>query len=360
MTRKPVAGRSPATGASVLPPLYARWIDDLLGVPIEPETHATCSRCAMAPPKGTPPDPEAAFFNPRVKCCTFVPLLPNFLVGRILRDRTRANARGRASIEARIAAGIRVTPLGLGRADAQETPDAGFGQDEAFLCPHFVREGGGTCSIWRHRESVCATFFCKMVRGAVGANFWRALRQLLQATEQTLAWQFAEALGIAVTVDGTAPPTASWGAWAGRERALYEAAAGLVERLSWHEVLERAGPDVRLHAEHVRETHARLRAPAVPAGPLRRSPFIATNLGASAVRLTTYSGMDPLTIPRTLFDVLAHFDDRTAAYALAAIEAEQGLRIEPEVVGRLADFQVILSAPTTPDDAPEASPPSHV
>jgi Fe-S-cluster containining protein len=334
----------PATGASVLPPLYARWIDDLLGVPIEPETHATCSNCAMAAPKGTPPDPEAAFFNPRVKCCTFVPVLPNFLVGRILRDRARANARGRASIEARIAAGAGVTPLGLGRVPAQETPDAVFGQDESFLCPHFVREGG-TCSIWRHREAVCATFFCKIVRGAMGAQFWRALRQLLEATEQMLAWQCAEALGVAVTVDGTAPPAATWGSWAGRERAFYEAAAGLVERLSWHEVLERAGPDVRLHAEHVRETHARLRGPAVPAGSLRRSPFIATNLNADSVRLTTYSGMDPLTIPRTLFDTLAQFDGRTATAAIAAIEAEHGVRIDPAVVGRLVDFQVLVPAP---------------
>ena len=353
MTRKPVAGERPATGASVLPPLYARWIDELLQARIEPEVHATCSSCAMAALKGARPDPEASYFNPRVKCCTFVPVLPNFLVGQILRDRARSRARGRASIVARIEAGGHVTPLGLGRAPAQETPDAVFGQDEAFLCPHFVREGG-TCSIWQHREAVCATFYCKMVRGAVGSNFWRALRQLLQATEQMLAWQTAEALGVEVVVHGTDAPTAPWGHWAGREHEFYETAAGLVERLSWREILERAGPDVRLHAGHVREAHARLRAPAIPTGPLRRSPFIATNLGATAVRVTTYSGMDPLTIPRTLFDVLGDFEGRTASSAIAAISAERGLTIEPDVVGRLVDFQLLLPAPdatTLPDGA---------
>ena len=352
MTRRPVAGRPPATGASALPPLYARWIDELLQAPIEPEVHATCSSCAMVPAKGRPPAAKTEYFNPRLKCCTFVPVLPNFLVGRILRDRARSRARGRASVVARIAAGVAVTPLGLGRVPAQETPDAVFGLDEAFLCPHFVREGG-TCSIWRHRDAVCATFFCKMVRGAVGASFWRALRQLLDATEQMLAWQCAEKLGVEVTVTGTDAPTASWGSWAGREHALYEAAAGLVEHLSWRDILERAGPDVRLHAERVRETHARLRAPAIPAGPLRRSPFIATNLGASAVRVTTYSGMDPLTMPRALFDVLGDFDDRTAASAIAAIEAKHSLKVEPDVVGRLVDFQVLLPAPdaTTPPGA---------
>jgi hypothetical protein len=62
--------------------------------------------------------------------------------------------------------------------------------------------------------------------------------------------------------------------------------------------------------------------------------------------------MDPLTMPRALFDVLGDFEGRTAASALAAIEAEQHLKIEPDVVGRLVDFQVLLPAPdaTAPPD----------
>jgi hypothetical protein len=377
MKRLPVAGRSPATGASVLPPLYARWIDDLLGAPIEPETHATCADCAMSAPVSAPPDPEAVYFNPRVKCCTFVPALPSFLVGRILRDRARERAHGRASVEARIATGIGLTPLGLGRSPAQHVPDASFGRDEKYLCPHFVQQDGGICSIWHHREAVCTTFFCKFVRGAVGASFWSALRRLLEAIEQALAWQCVETLDVgaaavslllgaagdarhdtvALRQDGTYAPDdlrAIWGHWAGRERAFYEAAAGVVESLSWREIIERAGPQVRLRAGLVREAHARLGAPAVPVGPLRRSPFVATTLDPSTVRLTTYSGMDPITIPRALFDALPHFDERAAEPAIAAIEAEQGLEIDLDVVGRLVDFKVLMPAQTTRDCAPES------
>ena len=166
----------------------------------------------------------------------------------------------------------------------------------------------------------------------MGANFWGALRRLLEAIEQALAWQCVETLDVgAATVslllgaagdarhdtvalrqDGTYAPAdlrAIWGRWAGRERAFYEAAAGIVESLSWREILERAGPQVRLRAGLVREAHARLRAPAVPEGPLRRSPFVATTVDSTAVRLTTYSNMDPITIPRALFDALPHFDE---------------------------------------------------
>jgi hypothetical protein len=364
MTRTRGAAERAAPGVSVLPPLYARWIDELLGAPIEPETHATCADCAMCAPAGTPPDPDARYFNPRVKCCTFLPALPNFLVGRILRDREPGRARGRASVEARIAAGIAVTPLGLGRPPSGNVPDRAFGRDEAFLCPHFVPDGGGTCGIWPHREAVCATFFCKFVRGAVGAEFWSALHRLLEAIEHALAWHCVEALdvgtaAVARLLDGStdAPEDRRpvWGRWAGREAAFYEAAAEIGERLSWRDVLERGGPEVRLRARLVRDAYARVQAPAIPAGPLRLTSFVVT-LGPTDVRLATYSSTDPLSIPRDLFDVLPRFDGSTAAQAIATLEAEQGLEIEPGVVGRLVDFGVLVPAPASPDDAPAAPP----
>ena len=350
-------------------------MDDLLRAPIEPETHATCADCAMCKPADSPADPDAYYFNPRVKCCTFLPYLPSFLVGRILLDPDPALARGRMSVEARIAAGVGLTPLGLGRSAAQDVhdPGSGFGRDEGLLCPHYVQEGG-VCGIWRHREAACTTFFCKHVRGAVGAAFWDALHHLLRAVEQALAWNCLEALDlgpaavsflldaagrsldavVARRPDGTFPPEgrrAIWGDWAGRERAFYEAAAGLVEAMSWGEILERGGPQVRLHASLVRAAHARLQVPAVTAGPLRLRPLVVAALGSASVRVTTYSASDPIIIPRDLFDALPRFDGRPAADALRLIEEEGGLQIEPAVVRRLLDFEVLVpSRDSTRDD----------
>jgi hypothetical protein len=252
-------------------------MDDLLRAPIEAETTATCHDCAMCAAADAPADPDTHYFNPRVKCCTFLPHLRNFLVGRILLDPDPAMARGQRSVEARIAAGSGVTPLGLGRSGTSPASDegSGFGRDEALLCPHYVREGGGLCGIWPHREATCATFFCKHDRGAVGAAFWQALRRLLEAVEQSLAWHCVEALDV------------------GR-----------------------------------------------------------------AVRLVTYSGDDPLIVPRELHDVLPRFEGFSMNDALARLREEAGLEIDPAAVRRLIDFDVLAAAGESPDDGPEPATPA--
>src|SRR5215813_7928721 len=91
--------------ASALPPLYATWMEQLLTGPIPPETGATCSDCVMLAKEPHPPTGSAHFFNPRTKCCTYLPELPNFLVGRILADSDPQSAAGRATVEARLQAG---------------------------------------------------------------------------------------------------------------------------------------------------------------------------------------------------------------------------------------------------------------
>jgi Fe-S-cluster containining protein len=182
----------------------------------------------------------------------FVGLSLEWLSLEFLRRPTTPDQRSQwvsvlAALPRYIATGIGLTPLGLGRSPAQHVPDARFGHDEKYLCPHFIQQDGGLCSIWQHREAVCTTFFCKFVRGAVGASFWSALRRLLEAIEQALAWQCVETLDVGAAAvslllgaagdarhdtvtlrqDGTYAADdlrAIWGRWAGRERAFYEAA----------------------------------------------------------------------------------------------------------------------------------------
>ena len=66
--------------SSPLPPLYARWFNDLVGDDIPSETRATCNDCAMCEIEGDPNKPGSELFNPASKCCTYLPRLFNFLV----------------------------------------------------------------------------------------------------------------------------------------------------------------------------------------------------------------------------------------------------------------------------------------
>jgi len=242
----------------VLPPLYARWMDPLLGGPIPPETNATCHDCAMAPPPGEQARP-GAYVDPRLRCCTYFPDLPNFLVGRILADEGPALAAGRARVAASLGS-VTCTPRGLHPPAAwrllyREAAEGFFGRARSLLCPYYLEEGG-LCGIWRHRRSTCATWFCKHVRGAVGLRFWNTLHALLSAVEQQLAgWCIVqldpgpEALRRcfafpgerneprldAAQLDDAADPTgrrALWGRWHGREREYFEECARRVSALS--------------------------------------------------------------------------------------------------------------------------------
>ena len=146
----------------MLPDLYSRWVTDWLGAPPPEEPLATCADCAMCV-KGDGRTPTASyFFEPEMKCCVYQPSLPNFLAGRSV---------GVDTVRARIEAGIGVGPLVLERPPSYDlvhrhTINAA-GRTKALRCPHFVT-ADGTCGIWENRDALCATWFCRHVRGRTG------------------------------------------------------------------------------------------------------------------------------------------------------------------------------------------------
>lgn len=362
--------------SSPLPPLYAAWVDELFRGPIPRETEATCSDCAMWP---GPNDRgrEGDFFRPDTKCCTFIPELPNFLVGRILSAKDPRLAAGKASVEGRLKGGIGVSPLGLSRSRVQDLlyiqgTGASFGRNRTLRCPHYLEKEGGLCGIWLHRNATCATWFCKHVRGAVGDRFWSSLHQLLGKVELALVrWcvlelgMDSEALASLFPpprtpgqpeplepheIDGVVEPSryrATWGNWWGREREFYKRCGRIVSALSWPKVISIAGPEVRLHARLTREAYAALVATAVPdrlvSAPLRISP-----MGEDTSRVVTYRPYDPLALSKAVLDLLPLFDGRPTKEVLRRIRKEKGLRLGKELVQKLADFEILVPAPPPP------------
>src|SRR4029077_8749799 len=150
---------APGTDGEPLPPLYAKWVGDLLGGAIPREFRATCDNCAMREGTGEGAGAAHYYFDPVIKCCTYIPELPNFLVGRILSDNDPAAQFGRTTVEKRIKDGIAVTPLGLAQPPVfsllYRSSEQSFGRSSSLRCPHYI-EDGGRCGVWRNRDSTCA------------------------------------------------------------------------------------------------------------------------------------------------------------------------------------------------------------
>lgn len=379
-----------STTFDVLPPLYARWMDELLAGPIAPETNATCADCAMCR-KGDTDLSQANFWEADVKCCSYQPRLANFLVGGALLDDPGDDSvarAGRAQLEARIDAGIAVSPLGVHQNPAYMLLYKGaqnaFGKSRALRCPHWVDERGGMCGIWRHRESTCATFFCKHVRGAVGKDFWSTIQQLLANVENNLSlWCVLEVeVGIdalkrimshatdrdrvgAEQLDGRLEHGVSkalWGTWHGREREFYMECARRVQAMRWEDVERVCGPGLHGLVKLAHRAYAAVNDTSVPAR-LGMAPVqivrAKSPTGDRVARLTSYSPNDPLVVPERLATALQRFDGTRATNdVIFDIVAEERMGVNRALIRRLVDFGVLVEMPEPAEPAAAPGPPS--
>jgi hypothetical protein len=353
-----------------LPPLYDGWVTELLQGTIPREQRATCNDCAMCSPTGARSRPRDHYYDPKIKCCTYIPVLHNFLVGRILSDEHPAARAGRTTVENRITGGVAITPLGLDAPPAFSVlyrnikPEA-FGRSQNLRCPHYL-EDSGRCGVWRNRNSVCSTWFCKHVRGRVGYDFWRqSLLHLLRQIEQDLAcWCLLQLdfgddafqylmttrdQGEGLTAESIDSRVEAerhkqiWGQWCGREAEFFVKCAELVERLSWDDVLAICGPQAHAYARLTKKTFARLVADEIPPA-LTTGSMQITQIEQEATRVTTYSSLDPVEVPNIVMALLPHFDGRPTSDAVDAIAAKTGVRLEPTLIRKMVDFGLLIPA----------------
>jgi hypothetical protein len=318
--------------------------------------------------------PQTDFFDPVIKCCTYVPVLHNFLVGRILSDDDAAVEPGRRTVEKRIKDGVAVTPLGLGHPPVfsllYASSNNAFGRSRNLRCPHYL-EDGGRCGVWRHRESTCATWFCKHDRGSVGYVFWhQSLHQLLMSVENDLArWSVLElGLGDQALRNLLAAESKSqtdrisgeaidnkvdresyqklWGNWLGREAEFFVECARLVNPLSWNDVLAVTGPDVRAWALLTQDAYRDLISHEIPPA-LKAGPMHLVRITRDTARVSTYSAFDPVDIPTAVMESLHYFDGRKAEAAIASIAAEKGIRLDPSLVSKMVDFGLLVPPGTS-------------
>lgn len=175
-----------ALGAQV-PDLYQRLVGfldpDLMRSQIV-ETLATCDSCAMSREHRGPR--AKITYEPDLKCCTFDPWVPNFMVGAMLEDPS-LSAAGLQAVREKMNSIEECSPLGL-RASTKfqrrflRKDEHEFGNREDWLCPYYDRVQQN-CGVWKYRGNVCVSFFCKSNSGARGLAFWSSLGDLLHLIE---------------------------------------------------------------------------------------------------------------------------------------------------------------------------------
>ncbi len=338
-----------------LPPLQARWIVAVLGTPTLPdESNATCDDCAMLADPSLPPG--ALVFSPDTRCCTYLPTLANFLVGGALRE---ATSHGAASMRLRLAKNDGVSALGIivdpALVAATQSDTERFGRDVTLRCPHY-EPTTGRCGVWAWREATCATWFCKHTRGERAKAFWNRLQQLLARLERAVAWHCALTLDLPPEAFALLSPLARtngpgradvlagevdpWGRWSGDVEGFFRACTEVAEALTPAAVLALGGVEALALAQTVQLAHRQLLDDALPTQvTLGRAQVV--GLSPDSVRTQGYSHLDPLEVPRALFDQLHHFDGRPLDDALRAASAAAGEDVPAGAIGMLLDFGIL-------------------
>ncbi len=363
-----------------VPDFYLPFLPGFFRQPVTHEEKATCASCAMCESSCNNAvraiDGESRFFRPDTKCCTYHPRLANYLVGAILSDESPDMAEGRRRVEERIAGRVGITPMWL-KAPPRYSLLYGhqrraFGRNTTLLCPFYAREDG-RCTVWRYRESVCSTYFCKYVEGEDGFRFWMSLKEFLTLLEVQLSRyalrelfpEFlytrkdrpdpnAHLLGPAELDD--APPDdraygALWGEWRGREVEFYRTCYDRVRALTREDVERLLGFDGQVEQAVVERALIRKHSTTLPR-------FLSLNAAATvkwlpdgSVALGAYSENDALALPRIAWELLISFTGEAPVEEVRRRwRDERQADLSDEILIELHRHRVLIEA--TPPEAP--------
>lgn len=179
---------------NTLPQIYQHlWPKELMGLnPIE--TKATCDNCLCSQNKNA----KLPKYRSDLKCCTFHPFMPNYLIGEILSAASVAD-EFKEMIRQKIQQREYALPMGIFapvnyQYEFLNREFQDFGNKESFLCPYFSKQNNN-CGVWQFRGSVCTSYFCLSDRNDSGMRFWEAFGDYLNGLEMTLSQEFMAARG---------------------------------------------------------------------------------------------------------------------------------------------------------------------
>ena len=322
------------------PNLYSKILPEFFKQEVPDESLATCANCAMLAPTEYPPLPGTQYYLADVKCCTYFPKLPSYLVGGLLDDSDPAMEEGRRRIRKVIEAQIGVTPQGIAPPKKYSLllkhGEPGFGKNRLLTCPYLDKQAG-TCTVWLFRDAVCSTYFCKTAAGQEGKKFWNVIKMYLLHLQDSLVWHCIHTMGMQIErlweylnqyateslsaedLDDLQVPgeiySTIWGNWLGREEEFYKECYRLVQGLDPGQLQSLAGINQKIYLALLKNCLHDVLSPELPPVLKRNPEMKAIPLPNGKYGIVTVSGS--FTIEAALYEVLGFFDGAATTQQIA-------------------------------------------
>lgn len=350
-----------ATSPSAFSEVHNGWLADALSGEIPDETYTTCDSCPLCRASAA-----AVRFSDATKCCTYWPVLPNYLVGSALADTSAEGDPGRTRMSCLVETSSAV-PRGIGVSVGYQAAYGAlkrhaFGREESLVCPFFEKDGG-RCSIWRHRNGVCSTYHCKPVRASVGEEFWSVTKTLLASIERAVSLWCALELGMPSAAarmlprradgprsmegrDVDATPTVAdvnglWASWRGSRADFYMQCFRKARTLAWGDVLRIGGTDLESQLVDVNTALQRVRSPR-NVNRLLPAPVNVVSRTRDAVFIQSYKETDPQRLDASVFHSLRLCHGQPVAELQRQALREDGVVLDQSLLRRLTDLRIVI------------------
>jgi hypothetical protein len=245
-----------------------------------------------------------------------------------------------------------------------------------MLCPYFDEDNGGRCTVWRYRESVCSTYFCKYTGGKPGWEFWDQLKGYLLFVERTLSEYAAKNVDPNVSepsqdrrtltledVEDRAPNDADYarfwgnGTWVGRDEEFYVACYEKVRSMPKAEFAQRIDdtPAGRAMLARMAAKYDAIPSKETPKSlVLVRGDQMKKRVTDDAVVVTTYNAFDAFSVEKELFEVLGLLkSEQTLEQNLARLDADHDVQLAPELLHYLYVHGVLVEPEASKEAAKE-------
>jgi len=171
-------------GAHIVPGIWRYMLpEDVFYFRVDPERKSSCFDC---------PQVKASGFHPSVRCCTYIPRIPNFLLGMSL------FATGTQQMVADFIAAGHAIPEGSQHshlqliASLEHISPSHNSQANSVVCP-FLDLNSKQCRMYAFRNGVCSSFFCIHDQKIEGLEFWEHLQDFVSQIETALSqWALSE------------------------------------------------------------------------------------------------------------------------------------------------------------------------